>query len=120
MKKGFHKAGFTLVELLIAAAILLIVLSGSIAAFVQCMILNDANANLAIAINDAQYVLEEIKGLAYGDITSYYPPQFNNLNNQTVTLSKSIGTNISEVSVNVGWVERQRQRNFVLSTRIAR
>lgn len=118
--ESFSRVGFTLIELLIAVAILLIVLSGSIAAFVQCMLLNDTNANLAVAINDAQYVLEEIKGLAYTDITSYIPTQFTNLNNETIVVSKSIGPNISEVTVNVNWMERQRQRNFQLSTRIAR
>lgn len=72
-----------------------------------------------MAVNDAQYVLEQVKGLAYSDIESYTPPTFANLNNETIALTTSMGSLIGEVTVNVSWIERQRQRNFALTTRIA-
>jgi prepilin-type N-terminal cleavage/methylation domain-containing protein len=114
------RAGFTLIEVMIAALILLIVLSGSISTIVYCILLNDTNQNTTTAINDAQFVLEQIKGLAYSEIAGYVPPGFSNLNNQTIAVNTSLGAKISEVTVNVGWDERQRQRSFQLSTRIAR
>ena len=122
-KPGGHllsARGFTLIEIMIAALILLIVLSGSISTIVYCGILNETNQNLTTAVNDAQFVLEQIKGLAYSEIATYIPPQFTNLNNQTITVNTSPGAKVSEVTVSVSWDERQRQRNFQLSTRIAR
>jgi len=120
-KKHFLSVrGLTLIELMIATGILVVVLSGLLLTFISCILLNESNNNLVIAVNDAQYVLEQIKGLAYSEIGNYTVPQFNNLANETVTLTRSIGTRIAEVAVDVSWIERQRQRNFQLSTRIAR
>lgn len=118
--------GFTLIELLITAAILLIAISGLLFVFINCTLLNQANNNLVIAANDAQYVLEQIKGLAYSNIVNNYiptPSTFTNNNvifTPTVTVNEVIPNKVKEVTVNVGWVERQRQRNFQLVTRIAR
>lgn len=111
--------GFTLSELMIAAAILLIAVLGLLAAFINCMLLNESNNNLVTAVNDAQYILEQLKGLSYSEIAAYTPPVLNNLSNETISLSRSIGTRIAEVTVGVSWTERQRSRNFQLSTRIA-
>ena len=112
--------GFTLLELLIATAILLTVLSGLMLTFVSCILLNESNSNLIKAVNDAQYILEQVKGLAYNQIATYTSPVFNNLNNESITLSRSIGSRIAEIVVTVNWVERQRLRSFVLATRIAK
>lgn len=112
--------GFTLPELLLAMAILLGAVLGLLTTFIYCVLLNESNNNLVVAANDAQYVLEQIKGLNYNDIDDYLPPTFNNLNNETVTLSRSIGSQIAEVTVDVNWTERQRQRSFQLTTRIAK
>ncbi|MCM8795186.1 MAG: prepilin-type N-terminal cleavage/methylation domain-containing protein [Candidatus Omnitrophica bacterium] len=114
--------GFTLSELLLAVAILLIAICGLLFASVSCILMNESNNNLVIAVNDAQYVLEQIKGLAYADIDNYEPPDFDNLNNETITLDldKSDVTRIRTVTVNVSWQERGRQRSFSLPTRIAR
>ncbi len=53
--------GFTLSELLLAAAILAFVLSGLLLLFINCIILNEANRNLSVATSHAQYIMEEIK-----------------------------------------------------------
>lgn len=114
------KKGFTFVELVIAIAILLVVISGITFSFVQCVLLNESNGNLVTAVGDAQTVLEQIKELAYEDIANYNPGEFTNLQAETITLEYSIGSRISEVTVNVTWSEKQRQRSFQLSTRIAK
>lgn len=117
---GARKKGFTLSELMIAMAILLVAISGLLFVFINCILLNQSNNNMIVASNDAQYVLEQIKGLAYSSIGTYVAPTFTNLENETVTLTRSIGVDITEVTVNVSWTERQRQRNVSLSTRFAR
>jgi len=120
--KRFFAKGFNLLEVMTAIAILLLVISGLLVTFVYCMLMNISNNNLVIAANDAQFVLEQIKGLAYNDtIDDYTVPTFSNLYNEIVTPTATvISSGLKEVSVNVTWTERQRNRNFSLSTRVAR
>lgn len=120
-----RKRGFTLLEVMVAAGILVIVISGLLFTLVNCLLLNESNNNMVIAANDAQYVLEQIKGLAYNNIANfiatYNPSTFINLQSETVSFpSYSIGATIAEVTVNVAWTERNRNRNFQLSTAIAK
>ncbi|OGX18538.1 MAG: hypothetical protein A3K83_07610 [Omnitrophica WOR_2 bacterium RBG_13_44_8b] len=111
--------GFSLMELMLAVAILLIAVLGLLSTFINCILLNESNRNLVTAANDAQYVLEQIRSLAYGDIATYAAPAFTNLNGEAITLTRSIGAEIAEVTVDVSWTERQRNRSFQLSTRFA-
>jgi len=119
------RRGFTLSELLLAAAILLVAVSGLLAVYINCIFLNASNNNLVIAANDAQYVLEQIKGEPYSNINNFIngfnASYFSNLNSEAITFpGLNIGSKIAEITVNVGWTERQRQKNFQLSTRIAK
>lgn len=119
-KNSLGRKGFTLLELMVAIAILVIAASGLLMALVSCMSLNESNSNLVVAANDARYVLEEIKGLAYDDIGSYSPPSFSNLDGESASVTVTdIDSRIKEVTVEVVWTERQRSRSFKLSTRIA-
>ncbi len=115
--------GFTLLELIITTGILLIVVSGLMVTFVYCLLLNESNNNLVIAANDAQAVLEEIKGLSYNQIQGRvggYSRVFTNLSDEAVTFpGADFGASIIKITVNISWTERQRLRNFGLSTRIA-
>jgi len=120
----FSDKGFTLAELMIAMGILLIAISGLLSTFVYCILLNESNNNLVIAANDAQYVLEQIKAKTYDDIddfiNTFNPNEFSNLNNEAITFpDTTIGVSIATIIVNVKWTERQRERNFRLSTRVA-
>jgi len=112
--------GFTLLELMIASAILLVSILALLTVFINCSLLNEGNNNFVTAVNDAQFVLEQIKCLAYADIGTFVPPTLNNLKSEAITLTRSIGAKVAEVTVNVNWVERQRNKSFQLSTRIAR
>ena len=84
--------GFTLVELMLTMAIAVIAISSSLAVYVNCMFLNESNKNLVIAVSDAQYILEEIKGLPdpYNDVATYSPSQFSNLNGETISLQRTV------------------------------
>ncbi|MDP3732712.1 MAG: hypothetical protein Q8R31_06825 [Candidatus Omnitrophota bacterium] len=115
-------AAFTLIELVVSTGILLIVISGLLVTFISCILMNESNNNMVIAVSDAQYVLEQIKGLAYNNIDAYTPPTFTNLHNETVPNPNvvEIVSGIKEVTVSVNWTERQREKTFSLSTRIAR
>ncbi|MDD5566156.1 MAG: prepilin-type N-terminal cleavage/methylation domain-containing protein [Candidatus Omnitrophica bacterium] len=57
--------GFTLAELLLAAAILAFALTSLLVLFVNCLFLNENNRNTGIAVGHAQYVLEDIKNTAF-------------------------------------------------------
>jgi len=121
---GSHRPrGFTLAELMLATAILLVAILSLLTLLINCMFLNESNNNLATAANDAQFVLEQIKGLPYANITSGYSPPNFTISNQTVTpgiTTSDITADLKEVKVDVNWTERQRSRSFSLSTRIAR
>ncbi len=112
--------GFTLLELMVVVGVLGVVVTGLLGASISCLLLNESNNSLVKAVNDAQYVLEQVKGLPYSSISSYSVPLFNNLTNEDVTITSSVGLNIAEVTVNVSWTERQRGKDFSLTTRIAK
>ena len=58
---GVKRAGFTLAEVILAAAILAFALTGLLALFISCMLLNESSRNRSLATAHAQFVLEEIK-----------------------------------------------------------
>ena len=105
---------------MIGVVILLVVLSGCLLTFIHCAVLNDSSQNLTTAINDAQYVLEQIRGLAYSNISSYVLPSLNNLPSETMTLDRTIGASMATITVHVSWQERLRSRTFSLTTYVAK
>ena len=120
--KSLNRA-FSLIELMIAVAILVVAILSLLATFINCVFLNESNNNLVSAVSDAQYVLEQIKGLAYSDIATYAAPVFTNLTGEAITLTRSTLARpkgeLTEVTVKVSWTERQRSRDVSLSTRFA-
>lgn len=60
--------GFSLLELLLAAAILAFVLSGLLLVFVSCMVLNETNRNLTLAYTAIQAEMEEIKNAGFDNL----------------------------------------------------
>jgi prepilin-type N-terminal cleavage/methylation domain-containing protein len=128
MIKLNKKDGLTLIEIMITVVVLLIVLGSILYTFVHCMILNEQNGNLATANNDAQYVLEQMKALAFDNIKGYVPPALTNLGSEVISVecnsaacgSLPSGANIVQVVANVTWTERLRTRSAELSTAIAR
>lgn len=59
---------FVLSEVLLAAAILGLALSGLLALFLACGLLNESNRNRNVAMSHAQYVMEAIKNTDFDDI----------------------------------------------------
>lgn len=123
--------GLTLTELLLAAAILVFVLSGILALFMNCIILNESNRNLTHATSHAQYVMEGIKHTSFADIAGDIASGLWNWNAAAVAangltaldseniVTTASGANPLQVTVTVTWNDRGvRQRNLQLQTLI--
>ncbi|MFH0827323.1 MAG: prepilin-type N-terminal cleavage/methylation domain-containing protein [Candidatus Omnitrophota bacterium] len=116
----FSSRAFSLVELMVGVIILLFVISGCLMTYIHCVVLNDSSQNLAVAINDAQYVLEQMRSLAFGNIATYVAPVFSNLPSEAITLNRIIGASMATITVQVSWQERQRSRTFSITTYVAK
>lgn len=66
------KSGFTLIELMIGAAIMIIALVGLLATYTGSFRLNETAGNLTIAINIGQEKLEEIRNHSFDSIVTDY------------------------------------------------
>lgn len=60
--------GFTLTELLLAAAILVFALTGLLLLFINCILLNESSRNLSLAYNAIQTKMEEIKNTGFPNL----------------------------------------------------
>ncbi len=109
---------FSLMELMVATAIMVTLVVGLLFTYVYCVLLNESNQNLVIANNDAQYVLEQIKCVVYDNLPAYAAPVFSNLSDEDVVVTATPGSRLTEVTVEVHWVERSRPRSYSLTTRI--
>ena len=117
--------GISLAEILVAVAILALVITGVLSTAITCLISNKRNNHLVKAANDAQYVLEQIKGLPYSAIASYTVPAFTNLRNESVAITRGVGTYIADITVTVQWKEGdceqpQCYRSYQVATRVAK
>ncbi|MBU4589878.1 MAG: prepilin-type N-terminal cleavage/methylation domain-containing protein [Candidatus Omnitrophica bacterium] len=122
--------GFTLLELMIGAAVLILALVGLIAAYIGCFALNEKARNLTVATNDAQCVMEEIRdrntafNITQEDWSAWAatdPPDgggCSTLDNETITVTYPSGTGARplEIIITVSWTEKGRQRNTQIST----
>lgn len=70
------KSGFTLSELLLAAAILVFVLAGLLALFTNCLISNETNRNFTLAYSAIQAKMEEIKDTSFDNLDAYNGTSF--------------------------------------------
>lgn len=105
-------------ELMVAVGILAVAITGLLAAFINASFLSQANRNKIIAVNDAQYVLEKLKNMNYGNITSYTDSNFTNLNDESIIVTVTTpSANIKNVVANVTWTDERRQTSsFALTT----
>lgn len=122
-------SGFTLIELMFSVLVLLVAILALLSGFLGSLFLNNASSNLTIAVNDAQYVLEQIKGLNYTTCIQnnfaggcYALPVFTNLPGETVDLSPAptIGASVSKITVKISWLDKQKTRSFSLATYISK
>lgn len=114
-------AGFTLIELMVTAGILVVAITGLLSAFISASFLSQENHNKVIAVNDAQYVLEKLIDVTYGDLSSYTDANFTNLNldNELIYVDVSEASGVKTATVYVNWTERQKTKSFNITTQIA-
>lgn len=72
-----NTSGFTLVEVLLGAAILAFCLSGLMAVYVQMFIVTDLSRDFTIATNTMQGELEKVKNVGAVNITALHNTTFN-------------------------------------------
>lgn len=70
-KMRLSDKGFTLPELLLAAAILVFMLAGLLLLFINCIILNETNRNFTLAYSAIQTKMEEIKNTAFANLDTF-------------------------------------------------
>ncbi len=122
-------SGFTLVEILLVAAILFYAISVILATFVGSVGLNEASRNLMTATSHAEYVMESVKNTAFANIATSITSGTWNWNTATVTsngltalnsesiTTASSGTNPLTVTVTVSWNDTHgRSRTKALQT----
>lgn len=127
------KKGFTLSELLLAAAILAFVLCALLYSFISCMLLNEANRNLTGAVIHAEYVMEEMRNVDFSLVSTNIAAGYWDWNNQTIAAkgltalrnetidTQASGTDPLDVTVTVSWQDRNaRNRSMSLETLISR
>ena len=121
--------GFTLAEIILAAAILAFTLTSLLALFVSCMLLNDASRNLTQAAGHAQFVMEDIRDTAFSniapkinsgdwdwDISTITGQGLNGLGSENIDAQAS-GSDPLDVTVTVSWQDRSgRSRQVELET----
>lgn len=111
------RRGMSLFEVMVSVALLLTASCAALGSIVYCIVLTNASANLTAAVSDAQFVLEQIRGLAFAGIDTYTPPAFSNLANENVTVTVlSASATLKKVTVNVTWTEFAQNRTYTIST----
>ncbi|NTV28597.1 MAG: type II secretion system protein [Candidatus Omnitrophica bacterium] len=132
VNKAPSSAGFTLVEIILAAGILGIILSVMLSFFVNAIALNKASRDLTIAVSHAQYVLEDIRNASFYNVPSQIDSGvwtwdakavtdkgLHPLKNEQITTTK-VGTELLTVTVTVTWGDASgRPESLVLMTHMA-
>ena len=124
-------------ELILAAFLLAVVLTGMIQLFITCRYLNDSNRNMVVAASHAQFIMEDIIGssasvpaieaainagnwnLTSDDIQGA-PYQFTPLTDESVTAQVSMAGDPLGFNVTVRWREGSMlDHDYVLQTLVA-
>lgn len=106
-----NKQGFSLVEVMVVAAILVIAIIGLIQIFISASMLFESSGNMTIALINAKSKLEEMRNESFSQITTNYgsggtPGNTFDLNPGTgkgVIYIDSSNSNLFTVTIAVSW-----------------
>lgn len=115
-----EQEGFTLIEILFAAGVVLLLVVGFLGAMTSMRYANEAAYQRTMALQDANQVIEQMRNTAAtgtfpSNVTSAYPSGgtvsgFTSLTNETVTVSYASATaNPLDVTVTVSYSENGRR-----------
>lgn len=121
---GIHKAGFSLLELVITVAILAIGVVPIISTMSQAMVADWGMERRTIAIFLARGKMEELKGTAWASVASSGPTSFASpfdmYQNQVVVTTDGTMPGLKNVQVTVSWTEQGTTLDNSLYTFMAR
>ncbi|MBL7070033.1 MAG: hypothetical protein ISS27_01000 [Candidatus Omnitrophica bacterium] len=119
--------GFTLPELLFAAAVLAFVLVSLLFIFTSCLFLDESSRNSTLATSHAEYVIEDIKDTSFAqipamagtwDTSAITAAGLNPVTGESIVIAVS-GVNPLNINVTVNWSDRgNRSRSISFSTLI--
>jgi prepilin-type N-terminal cleavage/methylation domain-containing protein len=117
MKSHIRQTGFTLLEVMIAAGVLVIALTGLLSTYTACFKLNETTRNSNLALNAAQEKLEEIRSATFLSIFDSYNGTSFSVSGMPV--SDSLGyvsinnTNTSLLRVTIGVCWRDQDSKII-------
>ena len=103
--------GFTLAELLMAAAILGIVVVGLVVSYIRCMELNEVSQNKSLALKAARSRMEVIRMTPYANLFATYNAvpfsvPVTNFIGRGVSYATVINAKNTQVTVSVSWKQK--------------
>ena len=130
MKKLHRKAGFTLIELMIALVVVTVVIVSYIGANILAQRNTEEMHERTLAIQDANRVIEQMRNISRtgtfpGNVLTAYPnnstpSRFRNLDQEAITISYVSPTaNPLDVTITVAWLSyAKRQASETIRTYI--
>lgn len=115
MARKNSKSGFTLLELMIAVAVIIIALAGLLAVFSHLMYLNENARKLTLAVTACQDKLEEMRNSNFSTLyatyngTSFNPNGFSAGEAKGAISINNSNPNLLQVCVNVSWRTRSNR-----------
>ncbi len=113
------KAGFTLIEVLIAMSIFAIAALAAASLILQSTSMISVNAQHSQAVTLAQQTMEDLRTLSYDDVTS--GAQTSTLNNTQYAVSWLVTANspapeMKKIILTVSWQNKGVAKNYALET----
>lgn len=113
--KHRHNSGLTLLELIIATAILVVAISGLLAIFIGLFSMNEGARKLTLATTAAQDKMEEIRNSDYAALytayngTSFNPDGFATAEAKGAVSIDNTDPDLLKVHISVSWKERSNK-----------
>lgn len=109
-RKHYTKGGFTLIELIVTAAVLLFSITGLLMIYVRCLELNEISRSSTLSVQAAKARLEKIKATPFAQII----PEFDGIKFTVsgidgigVSYVESIDPKLYKVIVSVSWRQKR-------------
>ncbi|MCK5215087.1 MAG: hypothetical protein KAR05_07015 [Candidatus Omnitrophica bacterium] len=105
-KIQINKEGFSLAELLIASAILIIAVTGILMSYLRCLELNEISRNSSLAVQAGKSRMEQIKATTFSQIKATYDNvvfNISNLNGKGVTYIDDSTSDLLVVTTSISW-----------------